>query len=62
VLTSYNIDPGVINRVRKNQCGQINGSHQDSSVNFLLELRGSSKMERSSHIRRSIYKKYNLKI
>lgn len=61
VLTSYNVNPGVINRIRKNQCSHVNGSHQDSSVNFLLALRGSSKMERSGHIRRSVYKTQDVK-
>lgn len=62
VLASYNINSGVINRVRENQCSHVNGSHQDSSVNFLLALRGSSKMERSGHIRRSVYKTQDVKI
>ena len=55
VLTSNDINSGVINRIRKNECGQVNGPHQNSSVNFFLPLRGPTKMESASHIRRPVY-------
>lgn len=55
VLTSNDINSGVINRIRKNECGQVNGPHQNSSVNFFLALRGPTKMESASHIRRPVY-------
>ena len=55
VLTSNDINSGVINRIRKNECGQVNGPHQNSSVNFFLPLRGPAKMESASHIRRPVY-------
>ena len=55
VLTSNDINSGVINRIRKNECGQVNGPHQNSSVNFFLPLRGPTKMESASHICRSVY-------